>query len=238
MVVTEIERRTTLTTSSADPHIGQAPSRLATVQDFVNTRDIEQSTDELTSPTGLDRWLAAHGLRPAAPTAHESTRRASGRERGPGSRSDAADLALAVDLRETLRAVLRSHIRPPRGPGRPPEARAGDPGGAAAAARLAEIAAGLPAAITAGADGGVRLVTPSADSRGALTTILLISAEAQTLGTWARLKVCSADDCEWAFYDRSPTRNGCWCSMQICGSRAKSRAYRRRATGRADAVTT
>jgi predicted RNA-binding Zn ribbon-like protein len=57
-------------------------------------------------------------------------------------------------------------------------------------------------------------------------------AEAATARTWPRLKVCSADDCQWAFYDRSPTRSGCWCSMQICGSRAKSRAYRNRASRR------
>ncbi|HEX9030508.1 MAG TPA: CGNR zinc finger domain-containing protein [Streptosporangiaceae bacterium] len=42
----------------------------------------------------------------------------------------------------------------------------------------------------------------------------------------------SADDCHWAFYDRSPTSSGCWCSMAVCGSRAKSRAYRRRAASR------
>ncbi|MGA8461029.1 MAG: CGNR zinc finger domain-containing protein, partial [Streptosporangiaceae bacterium] len=68
-----------------------------------------------------------------------------------------------------------------------------------------------------------------------LARILLIAGEAATTGTWSRLKVCSAADCQWAFYDRSPTRTGCWCSMRVCGSRAKSRAYRRRAGGRAQA---
>jgi predicted RNA-binding Zn ribbon-like protein len=231
MMVTTSERRRIAPASGTDPHIGQAPGRLAIVQAFVNTLDIEQATDELSSPAGLDRWLAAHDLLPAAPAAQGPARRAPARDGGPGSRSGAADLALAVELRETLRAVLRSHVRPPRDPSGPPEASAADPGSATAPARLADIAAGLPAAITAGADGSVRLVAASAGSSGALTTLLLIAAEAETLGTWARLKVCSADDCEWAFYDRSPTRNGCWCSMQICGSRAKSRAYRRRATG-------
>jgi predicted RNA-binding Zn ribbon-like protein len=62
---------------------------------------------------------------------------------------------------------------------------------------------------------------------------LLIAAEAATLGTWTRLKACSADDCQWAFYDRSPARTGCWCRMQICGARSKSRAYRRRAAAQA-----
>jgi predicted RNA-binding Zn ribbon-like protein len=76
--------------------------------------------------------------------------------------------------------------------------------------------------------GQIVVVPAGAGSRAALTRLLMIGAEAATAGTWARLKVCSADDCQWAFYDRSPTHSGCWCSMQICGSRAKSRAYRSR----------
>ena len=52
--------------------------------------------------------------------------------------------------------------------------------------------------------------------------------EATLDGTWTRLKVCHDDECRWAFYDRS--KNGCsvWCSMRVCGSRAKARAYRER----------
>jgi predicted RNA-binding Zn ribbon-like protein len=78
------------------------------------------------------------------------------------------------------------------------------------------------------AEGRVAIAPAGDDTRAALTRLLVIAAEATTLGTWTRLKVCSADDCQWAFYDRSPTRSGCWCSMQICGSRAKARAYRSR----------
>ena len=80
------------------------------------------------------------------------------------------------------------------------------------------------------------MIAAGPGTQAALTELLLIAAEAQTLRTWSRLKVCSADDCQWAFYDRSPTRNGCWCSMQICGSRAKSRAYRQRSATRPDRV--
>lgn len=190
--------------AGSDPHIGQAPGTLATVQAFVNTLDIEQDTDELTSPAALDRWLSRAGLA-AAPGA------------GSGGRSGPADLALALDLREALRGVLRTHVAAA------PEPAAG------AAARLAGMTAGLQARIAAGPDGSLRVIAGTPGSRGALTQLLLIAAEAETLGTWGRLKVCSADDCQWAFYDRSPARSGCWCSMQICGSRAKSRAYRSRA---------
>jgi predicted RNA-binding Zn ribbon-like protein len=42
------------------------------------------------------------------------------------------------------------------------------------------------------------------------------------------MKVCAADDCEWAFYDHTKNRSGAWCSMESCGNRAKGRAYRER----------
>lgn len=43
-----------------------------------------------------------------------------------------------------------------------------------------------------------------------------------------RVKICPADDCRWAFYDTSRNRSRHWCSMQVCGNRAKARAHRER----------
>jgi predicted RNA-binding Zn ribbon-like protein len=195
-------------------NIGQAPGDLRTLQAFVNTLDIEEATDELASPAALDEWLATAGLISdpgSGPPAHRS---------GP------AELALAVELREALRQVLIAHVAPPPVPLAGLAAAAPGP-----AARLAGVAAAAaPPAIAVRPDGSVGLgVSTGGDgSRAALTRLLLIAAQAAVAGTWARLKACSADDCHWVFYDRSPTRNGCWCSMQICGSRAKSRAYRSR----------
>ena len=40
----------------------QAPGRLDLVRDFVNTKDVEDGTDELTSPGELADWLAVAGL--------------------------------------------------------------------------------------------------------------------------------------------------------------------------------
>jgi predicted RNA-binding Zn ribbon-like protein len=45
-------------------------------------------------------------------------------------------------------------------------------------------------------------------------------------GTWVRLKACR--NCHWSFYDYSPNRSATWCSMQLCGNRTKTRAYRSR----------
>ena len=44
-----------------------------------------------------------------------------------------------------------------------------------------------------------------------------------------RVKICPADDCRWAFYDTSRNRSRQWCSMEVCGNRAKARAHRARA---------
>ena len=195
--------------AGSDQRIGQAPGRLALLQAFVNTVDIEHATDELTSPAALDGWLRSAGLVAGKPE-----------PAGTGS----ADLSLAVELREVLRGVLRSHVAHQ-------PALVAEP-----ATRLAELASAMRAHISAAADGSIRVIAAGPGARAALTELLLIAAEAETLGTWSRLKVCSADDCQWAFYDRSPTRSGCWCSMQVCGSRSKSRAYRQRSATRAGRV--
>ena len=47
-------------------------------------------------------------------------------------------------------------------------------------------------------------------------------------GEWARLKTCARDTCRWVFYDHSRNRSGRWCSMQVCGNREKTAAYRAR----------
>jgi len=59
-----------------------------------------------------------------------------------------------------------------------------------------------------------------------LDRIVEITLGAMLDGTWSRLKACR--HCCWSFYDKSPNRSGTWCSMQLCGNRAKTRSYRRR----------
>jgi predicted RNA-binding Zn ribbon-like protein len=63
---------------------------------------------------------------------------------------------------------------------------------------------------------------------GALGGILAVVFAAMRDGTWPRLKACRNHDCRWAFYDYSKNRSASWCSMQLCGNRTKTRAYRRR----------
>jgi predicted RNA-binding Zn ribbon-like protein len=47
-------------------------------------------------------------------------------------------------------------------------------------------------------------------------------------GSWSRVKACQNDTCRWLFVDGSRNRSRTWCTMAICGSRMKSRAYRAR----------
>jgi predicted RNA-binding Zn ribbon-like protein len=189
--------------------VAQAPGELATLQAFVNTLDIEQATEALRSPAALASWLGHAGLlEPTGPPEAAGGRETARRATRP------ADLTMALDLREALRGVLRSH--------------AGPDDGVDGLAELRRISATLPVRLEVSGQGGIGLAAAGSGVPGALARILLIAATATTVGTWSRLKACGADDCQWAFYDRSPTRSGCWCSMRVCGSRAKSRAYRRR----------
>jgi predicted RNA-binding Zn ribbon-like protein len=61
-----------------------------------------------------------------------------------------------------------------------------------------------------------------------LASLTSAMVEATATGTWDRLKVCKDDTCRFAFFDQSKNGRGTWCSMRVCGCRAKARAYRAR----------
>jgi predicted RNA-binding Zn ribbon-like protein len=66
----------------------------------------------------------------------------------------------------------------------------------------------------------------------ALTALVAAAVAASVVdGNWPRLKACASDTCRWVYYDRSPAGRSRWCTMAICGSRAKMRTYRRNKTG-------
>jgi predicted RNA-binding Zn ribbon-like protein len=80
-------------------------------------------------------------------------------------------------------------------------------------------------------DGHADLVPDESGVPGALSRILAVSYTAMHDDTWHRLKACRFDTCQWAFYDNSKNRSRAWCSMKVCGNRAKARAYRERQRG-------
>ena len=119
--------------------------------------------------------------------------------------SGPADLEDALALREALRALLRANNGRPRS--------------AAAVATVNDAASALAIALD---DDGLVQIT-AADALG---RIVAVAVTAMLDGTWPRLKVCR--NCDWSFYDYSKNRSASWCSMQLCGNRLKTRAYRRR----------
>ncbi|MFD1931694.1 CGNR zinc finger domain-containing protein [Nonomuraea mangrovi] len=62
----------------------------------------------------------------------------------------------------------------------------------------------------------------------ALARIVVAALTVTANGTWHRLKMCPASDCQWVFYDRSRPGRARWCSPLLCGNRMKTQAYRRR----------
>jgi predicted RNA-binding Zn ribbon-like protein len=63
---------------------------------------------------------------------------------------------------------------------------------------------------------------------GALAFVLAAVAETMADGTWPKLKACRSDTCRWAFVDHARNRSRQWCSMSVCGNRAKARTFRAR----------
>jgi predicted RNA-binding Zn ribbon-like protein len=116
----------------------------------------------------------------------------------------------ARELRESLRATCLAHA------GHPPH-RTVTP--------LGELLAKAPLRVVIDDRDGSAALVPL-DDAPLLSRVAAAIAEARADGTWSRLKTCEAEDCLWAYYDRSPAGRGRWCSMAVCGARAKMRRYR------------
>jgi len=87
-----------------------------------------------------------------------------------------------------------------------------------------------PLTVRIGATGSVA-VRPAEGLTGAdllLAEVAAAIVASTAEGTWRRLKACAMDSCRWVYYDKSPAGRSRWCTMSICGSRAKMRAYRDR----------
>jgi predicted RNA-binding Zn ribbon-like protein len=180
----------------ATPYEKTAPGELELVQAFVNSLDMERGDDELATPEALRDWLAARGL--LEPDAGVSD----------------GDLRRAIDAREGLRAVLRSHN--------------GLPLDADALGRLDGVASRAGVRVRFDAEGRATLAPDAGGVDGALAHILSIVERAECDGTWDRMKACPKDDCEYAFYDKTKNRSGRWCSMETCGNVTKAKHYRER----------
>jgi predicted RNA-binding Zn ribbon-like protein len=124
-----------------------------------------------------------------------------------------ADLSLARELRDGLREQLL--------------------GRAPVAARLNQLAATVPLAVRFDGGGNVELRPAEPGVRGVLGEVLASILRAECEGTWRRLKICSSGACRFVYYDRSKNASRRWCSMEVCGNRCKTTAYRQRQRTRA-----
>ncbi len=75
---------------------------------------------------------------------------------------------------------------------------------------------------------GVLSPTSRAGVDAFIESILAFVAAAEIDGSWDRMKACANHGCRWLFYDHSRNRSRTWCTMDLCGSQAKMRAYRSR----------
>ena len=93
---------------------------------------------------------------------------------------------------------------------------------------LDTCAARVPLTLLVGADGTAELSAVRGGGDAPLGAVLAAILEAQTDGSWRRLKLCRDPACGRAFVDGSRNRSRAWCDMATCGSRSKMRAYRAR----------
>jgi predicted RNA-binding Zn ribbon-like protein len=70
--------------------------------------------------------------------------------------------------------------------------------------------------------------TPAARSTGCLLVPAVLDALDLVRETPGRVRECAAERCPVLYLDTSRNRSRRWCSMEICGARAKAAAYYRR----------
>jgi predicted RNA-binding Zn ribbon-like protein len=126
------------------------------------------------------------------------------------TRATSDDLALALRLRSGLRRALEQN----------------HDGGTEPMPDLSGALRDLPVQLD-WTEAGPALRPTVSGIRGALSLIGLAAHQAATEGIWWRLKICSSDECEWAYYDHSKNRSRSWCEYG-CGNKMKTRAYRAR----------
>jgi predicted RNA-binding Zn ribbon-like protein len=175
-----------------------APGELAIVQDFANSHFTEAPEEDRERPT---EPIVAWGRH------HGLFPR--------GTRLSPKEVARVLELRRLLReAISANHGEQPMS--------------ATDVRKLNDIAQESAVHVRFKADGDLRLTSHGIGVDGLAARAFAIIAEARRDGTWSRLKICRADDCAWAFYDRSKNGSGSWCSMSECGNRAKAKAFRER----------
>jgi len=135
-----------------------------------------------------------------------------------GERIRETEMRLLVAFREGLRGLLLAHNGVPS---------------AADVGALEGLVSSTALRVRFRQDGrpGLEPAAESGPAERIVGRLLAKVVRAEAEGKWRRLKACRNEGCRWAFYDASRNRSGCWCNMQVCGTRHKMRTYRERKSG-------
>jgi predicted RNA-binding Zn ribbon-like protein len=173
--------------------------------DFCNTRagwGAERPKEYLTSPLALALWAVDAGLVTLTTSAAVP----------PEAEQGMVALQRALGLRSALYRCALGH---------------GDDGDWSVITREA-IAARSVSALVAGADGARWVIGPEAGGAAvrALHTAAACAEDLLTSRLAGCVAACPGTGCGWLFGD--PRRRRRWCSMAVCGNRAKARRHTER----------
>lgn len=128
---------------------------------------------------------------------------------------DGGGVARLREFREAVREALLAH--------------AGDGDARLAWERVRTLTQDVPLRMRFGPEpGDARLDPAGSGAQECLGRLVAAIYDASRAGTWRRLKACRQQTCLWAFYDHSKNSSGAWCSMAVCGNRAKAKRRRQR----------
>jgi predicted RNA-binding Zn ribbon-like protein len=156
-------------------------------------------TEALSTPEDLVVWAARLGLATATETP-----------------TTARELQAIRELRRAIHRTFGSI------------AAGGDPPASLTAALMTQYAEAVAAARLDRDDDRWRIAWPAGDARRIRFAAAVSASELLTdPARLARVRICPGDNCGWLFVDTTGRRR--WCSMEVCGSRAKMRRlYARR----------
>ncbi len=138
----------------------------------------------------------------------------------PALPANDADLAAMRPLRAALTRIAYGHAEASRPPIPIDPPRPDDIDAVNAAAALPPLVPALRP------DGSATLVAASAAA--ALSTVARDAVDLFGGPLARRIRVCAADNCGLLLLDTSRSGQRRWCSMEVCGNRAKVRAHRSR----------
>ncbi|MFE3878178.1 CGNR zinc finger domain-containing protein [Kitasatospora sp. NPDC059146] len=170
--------------------------------DFVGTLRARRNAaplEKLAAPEQLDAWFVESGMFDG------------------GAGADETDLDIAVDLRESIYALVVARLD-------------GQPMPARAIAELNRHAAGLPVTLRLHATGATR----SGSVSQGLAALAREAVEILGGDDAALLRECARPECTQVYLDRSRGHRREWCAMRTCGNRVKAASYRARQHGGAD----